>query len=166
MKEAEDQNAQHGIFLDANGFVSGGANLDLLLYTGDKRLIVPAFDNCARDCIVYRILEIVNHFLANDNPQNRKNYEWIFNNIKSAEFVSPMRPLEIIGVAKELFLVGQGTIIIPIFQWDQDWIGDRFIQTNYELFQVIHGLIKLDMIHTKYDTKLSTPITNFYKSTE
>eukprot|EP00747_Dinoflagellata_sp_TGD_P133680 gnl/TRDRNA2_/TRDRNA2_175235_c0_seq1.p1 gnl/TRDRNA2_/TRDRNA2_175235_c0~~gnl/TRDRNA2_/TRDRNA2_175235_c0_seq1.p1 ORF type:complete len:352 (+),score=-15.18 gnl/TRDRNA2_/TRDRNA2_175235_c0_seq1:89-1144(+) len=158
LSESRNSNAQQGILLDSDGFVVGCSGLDLLAYTGDKRLIVPIADDRTPDCRTQRILELVNQFLAHDSPDKRKDYEWLFENIKTAEFVSPMRPNELRSIASELFLVGGDGIIIPIFQWDEEWIGERFLKTDSELYHVIYKIVKLDSNYPGFDSSLLTSI--------
>jgi hypothetical protein len=129
-----------------------------LIYSGDKRLLAPCFDNCIAGCTVTRIIELVNLFLQNDTNKNREDHEWLYENIKSAEFVPLMRPREMIDLSKELFLVGSDIILIPIHQWDDEWLGDRFLHGYSELFQVLYTLIKRDMTYPGFDSSILTPL--------
>merc|ERR1712224_456256 len=156
LMEAQAKGSRQGVFLDTNGYVAGSSNLNFMVYTGDKRLLVPSFDNCLAGCTVNRIVELVNWFLCNDTYKNREDYEWIYENIKSAEIVPLMRPREMRDLAKELFLVGSDIVLIPIHQWDDEWLGDRFLDRYSELFQVIYTLINRDMTYPGFDSSLLT----------
>merc|ERR1712023_508239 len=156
--EAENSNSQMGIFVNSDGFVVGCSGLDLLAYTGDKRLIVPIADDFFPNCGTYRILELINQFLAYETPSKRRDYEWLFENVKSAEFVSQMRPDEIRDIASELYLVGGDAVLIPVFRWDEEWVGDQFLHASSELYQVIYKLVKLNMIHPEYDSSVISNI--------
>lgn len=158
LMEAEASGSQQGVFLDENGYVAGSSNLNFMLYTGDKRLLVPCFDNCLAGCTVTRVIELVNWFLNNDTYKNREDYEWLYENIKSAEFVPLMRPREMRDLARELFLVGSDIIIAPIFCWDDEWLGKQFLYGHSELFQVLYTLIKRDMTYPGYESSMLTPI--------
>jgi len=158
LKEAEDVCAQHGVFIDSNGFVVGGSNLDFLIYTGDKRLLIPTFDEFTIGCTIKRILEIVRQFLDNDNPNNREEYEWLYENIQSAEYVPLLRPHDMIDIAKEIFLVGGSEIIVPVYQWGNERVGEQSVYGKSELFRVLYTLIRQDMIYPGYDSSLLTPI--------
>merc|ERR1712118_81352 len=74
------------------------------------------------------------------------------------EFVPPMRPHEICALAKELFLVGGNTLLMPIYHWDKKWIGEQFVCAYSDLFRVLYTLIRQDMIYSGYDSSLLTPI--------
>jgi 4-amino-4-deoxychorismate lyase len=159
LKEAEDNDAFQGIFLDTNGYVSESSNRNLLIYTGDKRLVVPSFDNCQAGCTAKRIIELVSLFLSNNTYKNRNDYAWLYENIKSAEFVPLLRPREVRDLSKELFLVGTSGILTPVRQWDNEWIGDQFAFRNSKLFQVLYTLLRQDMAYPGYDSTLLTPIS-------
>jgi 4-amino-4-deoxychorismate lyase len=158
LKEAEDVHAQQGVFIDSNGFVVGSSNLDFLIYTGDKRLLIPTFDKFTIGCTAKRIIELVRQFLDNDNPNNREEYEWLYENIQSAEYVPLLRPHDMIDMAKEIFLVGGSEILFPVYQWENERVGEQSVYSKSELFRVLYTLIKQDMIYPGYDSSLLTSI--------
>merc|ERR1711972_981992 len=99
---------------------------------------------------IKRILELINHFLENKTP---KNYE----NIDPAELVPSMSPIEVRGLAKELFLIDSDILIMPVYEWDGEWVGDHFSENNSELFQVLFTILRQDMVFPGYDSSLLTP---------
>lgn len=154
--EAKERCAQQAVFLNASGYVEGSPGMNFLIFTGDKRLLFPSRDSFQICCTVNRVVELVNWFLSNDTSKNREDYEWLYDNIKSAEIVPLMRPQEIRSLAKELFLVGDDVILIPIHKWDDEWVGDRFLNGYSELFQVLYTIIKRDMTYPGFDSSLLT----------
>jgi 4-amino-4-deoxychorismate lyase len=157
-REARNKNVHLGVFVDVRDYVADSSNPTFLIYTGGKRLLMPYLDNGSPKCTAQRIFELVNHFLANDTPRNRKDYGWLYENIQSVEFVPPMRPHEMCALAKELFVVDGNTILMPVYSWDGQWIGDQFVQTTSELFTVLYTLLRQDMVYPGYDASLLTPI--------
>jgi len=57
--------------------------------------------------------------LVIDTIRNRQEFEWLYENISSAEFIGPMRPGAILELGKEVLLVGENEIIRPIIRWNK-----------------------------------------------
>lgn len=158
LRETEDNNAHHAILIDDNGFVFDSPGFAFLLYSGDKRLLIPSFDNNKTDPIALRIIELVNQLLSNDTLKNRKEFEWLYDNINSAEFVAPMRPREMLNLSKELFLVGTTRNLVPIYQWDDELVGNQFLHHGSELFRVLSNILGRDMTIPSNDSTVLTRI--------
>lgn len=155
--EAVSSGACQLVFLDVCGFVAHSMEYNFLLYTGDGRLLAPSFENSCADITVQRIIELVNDFLMNDDHNNRSSFEWLYNHVKSAEFVPSMRMEEICDLSKELFIVGNGKIR-EIHQWNDKWVGEQYAYADSELSRVLYTIMAYDKIHPGYDKSVLTPV--------
>jgi hypothetical protein len=147
----------HKIFLDVYGFVANCFEYNLLIYTGDGRLLVPSFENTYADPSVQRMIALVNYFLQNDFYNNRRSFEWLYKNIKSAEFTPSLCPREICDLSKELFIIGNGQIK-PIHRWDEQRIGEHFLEEESNLCRVLCTIMDYDKTYPGYDEGILTPI--------
>lgn len=145
------------IFRDLAGFVSQTNSCNLLLYTGDGRLIVPSFDNSCAGCTIQRLVDLVNNFLRSDRYENRKRFRWLYENIRSAEYVAPLHQEEILKLSRELFVVNEGDVT-PIYRWDDQWIGEKFAHSDSELNRVLNTILEYDMTYPGYSDSVLSPI--------
>jgi branched-subunit amino acid aminotransferase/4-amino-4-deoxychorismate lyase len=142
-------------FLDIYGFVAHTMEYSFLLYTGDGRILVPSFENSCAGITAQRIIELINDFRLNDDYKNRNSFDWLYNHVKSAEFVPSMGPSEIWELSEELFVVGDGKVRV-IHRWDDKWIGEH--HTESELLKVLRTIMAYDKIYPSYDKSTLTPL--------
>uniref|UniRef100_A0A2N9J1J0 Uncharacterized protein n=1 Tax=Fagus sylvatica TaxID=28930 RepID=A0A2N9J1J0_FAGSY len=106
--EAEEKGAYAAIWLDSDGFIAEGPNMNVAFVTKEKELLMPNFDKILSGCTAKRVLTL------------------------AAELVSKgkLRTIEIRNVtveegkkADEMMLIGSGVLVRPIVQWDDQVIG-------------------------------------------
>ncbi|KAL8244525.1 hypothetical protein R6Q59_010783 [Mikania micrantha] len=107
--EAEENGAYAAIWLDEQGFVAEGPNMNVAFVTQDNVLLMPPFDKILSGCTAKRVLE-----LAGDLVKNKK--------IRGVQVkdVSVEEGKE----AQEMMLIGSGVVVRPVLQWDDKIIGN------------------------------------------
>eukprot|EP00746_Dinoflagellata_sp_MGD_P152460 gnl/MRDRNA2_/MRDRNA2_83683_c0_seq1.p1 gnl/MRDRNA2_/MRDRNA2_83683_c0~~gnl/MRDRNA2_/MRDRNA2_83683_c0_seq1.p1 ORF type:complete len:361 (-),score=-9.58 gnl/MRDRNA2_/MRDRNA2_83683_c0_seq1:33-1115(-) len=156
-KKPQNLDSVEGIFLDVCGFVAHGGEYNFLIFTKDGRLLVPSFENSYANPTIQRIVELVDDFTTRDSQRNRQNFEWIYKNIKSAEFTPSLCMDEMVTLADELFLVGERVIKV-VQKWDGQWIGQQATRTGSDLHRFLCTIMNYDTSDPGYDRSKLTPI--------
>lgn len=107
--EAEEQGAFASIWVDDEGFVAEGPNVNVAFITKDKELILPVFDNILRGCTAVRLLELAPKLVEKGLLKSVKT-----ENIK----------VEDAKLSDEMMYVGSTLPVLPIVSWDDKPIGD------------------------------------------
>lgn len=171
LKEAEDQGLDQGLFLDEQGRIAEGPNMNIMYYTGDRRLLVPTFDNCLDGCTAKRIVERVNEILGSTDPMVRENFQRFRELFVGAEYIAPLTTKEALLKAREIFLVGSSIIVRPVVMIDgkvgimapstcelcpcpytklgtapcTQFVGDRYDEVTSEVYKALWQSIYDDM---------------------
>ena len=120
--EAEEAGAFAGIWLDNDGFVAEGPNMNVAFVTKEKELIMPHFEKILSGCTAKRVLTLAESLLRERKLQGIR--------------------MKIVTVeegkkADEMMLIGSGVVVCPVVQWDEQVIGDGeyflyFLQKFYD----------------------------------
>lgn len=110
--DAQAEGFDQGIFLDSNGDVAEGPNMNLGVILHDGTLIVPPFDSTLAGITVRRALELAEEAMTRG----------ILDGVNKIE----RRPLGLREAkgALEVFLVGTSLPVMPVVKWDDQMIGD------------------------------------------
>ncbi|KAJ0770439.1 putative aminodeoxychorismate lyase [Helianthus annuus] len=107
--EAEENGAYAAIWLDEQGFVAEGPNMNVAFVTPESDLLMPPFDKILSGCTSKRVLELVRHLVQ----------------------IGQLRGVQVRDVsvkegkqAREMMLIGSGVVVRPVLQWDDQVIGN------------------------------------------
>eukprot|EP00252_Welwitschia_mirabilis_P022650 TRINITY_DN6197_c0_g1_i1.p1 TRINITY_DN6197_c0_g1~~TRINITY_DN6197_c0_g1_i1.p1 ORF type:complete len:392 (-),score=70.12 TRINITY_DN6197_c0_g1_i1:36-1211(-) len=106
--EAEEKGAFAGIWIDRNGFVAEGPNMNVAFVNHDNELIMPSFENILAGCTAKRLLELAPRLIDKGLIAGTK-----LKNITAEEGKK----------AKEMMLIGSGVLVCPVIMWDEIMIG-------------------------------------------
>ncbi|KAK7293835.1 hypothetical protein RJT34_16710 [Clitoria ternatea] len=107
--EAEEVGAFAGIWLDNEGFVAEGPNMNVAFVTKEKELIMPHFDKILKGCTAQRVLTLAESLLRESKLLGIR--------VKNVT-------VEEGKTADEMMLIGSGILVCPVVQWDEQVIGD------------------------------------------
>lgn len=108
--EAEAKGAYAGIWVDNDGFIAEGPNMNVaFVVNGGKELVMPRFDNVLNGCTAKRTLTLAEQLVSKGMLKSVKVMNVTVENGKKAD---------------EMMLLGSGVLIRPVIQWDEDVIGD------------------------------------------
>ncbi|KAL1353102.1 hypothetical protein AAHE18_06G214100 [Arachis hypogaea] len=107
--EAEEAGAFAGIWLDHEGFVAEGPNMNVAFVTKEKELIMPHFDKILSGCTAKRVLTLAEKLLSKGKLRGIRMKHVTVEEGKSAA---------------EMMLIGSGVLVCPVVQWDEQVIGD------------------------------------------
>ncbi|KAG6706068.1 hypothetical protein I3842_07G208800 [Carya illinoinensis] len=107
--EAEENDAYAAIWLDGEGIVAEGPNMNVAFVTKDKELLMPNFDNILSGCTAKRVLTLANELVREGKLQGVK-----VRNVTVDEGKK----------SNEMMLIGSGVLVRPVIQWDEQVIGD------------------------------------------
>ncbi|GAA0153780.1 transaminase [Lithospermum erythrorhizon] len=107
--EAEAKGALASIWVDEQGYVGEGPNMNVAFITKEKELVLPCFDRILRGCTALRLLELAPRLVEQGKLKGVK-----VANISAVEAKE----------ASEMMYVGSGWPIGPIVMWDDKPIGD------------------------------------------
>uniref|UniRef100_A0A7N0RJE5 aminodeoxychorismate lyase n=2 Tax=Kalanchoe fedtschenkoi TaxID=63787 RepID=A0A7N0RJE5_KALFE len=137
--EAEDAGAFASIWVDEEGYVAEGPNVNVGFITNDKELILPYFDKILRGCTAKRLLELAPKLVE----QGR---------LKSVKLAN--LTVEEAKAASEMFYVGSTLPLLPIIEWDGQAIGDGKVG---ELTMALSDLVWEDMVAGPDTQRLPVP---------
>ncbi|XP_062218809.1 D-amino-acid transaminase, chloroplastic isoform X2 [Phragmites australis] len=106
--EGEENGAFTGIWLDDEGFVAEGSNMNVGFVTKSKELLMPRFDKILSGCTVKRVMTLAEQLVADGRLSGI-----ISRNVSVQEG----------KVANEMMLIGSGIIVKSVVQWDDQIIG-------------------------------------------
>jgi len=107
--EAKEKGLDNGVFIDADGNVGEGSNMNTAFVTRDRILKHPRFDNILSGCTVLRLLELAPALIA----------QGLIKEIKVSDI-----PVEEAMVAAEMMLIGSSIYVAPVVEWDGHTVGD------------------------------------------
>lgn len=107
--EAKEHGLDNGVFIDANGNVGEGSNMNCAFVSQDGVLRHPQFDQILTGCTISRLLGLAER-LVDDGT------------IKSIH-VGDISVAEARACA-EMMLIGSGISVAPVVEWDGHKIGD------------------------------------------
>ncbi|KAB2086541.1 hypothetical protein ES319_A04G039700v1 [Gossypium barbadense] len=137
--EAEDKGAYASIWVDDDGFIAEGPNVNVAFITNDKELILPPFDKILSGCTAKRLLELASKLVE----QGR---------LKSVK-TSNLTIMEAKGAA-EMMYIGSTLPILPIIMWDEQPIGDGKVG---DLTMALSDLLWHDMLAGSNTHRICVP---------
>ncbi len=107
--EAKENGVDNGVFIDAEGNVGEGSNMNMAFVTKDGVLRHPRFDNILSGCTVLRLLELAPVLIQQGTLKDIQ--------------VGDLR-MEDAKKAAEMMLIGSSIYVAPVVEWDGQTIGD------------------------------------------
>ena len=107
--EAKDGGADHGLFLDAQGYVAESSHMNVAFVNADNVLCHPAYDAILTGITAQRMLYLARQLV------NAGELEGIaLRNV----------PIQEWRAAREILLLGSSLKVAPVVQWDDHMVGD------------------------------------------
>ncbi|CAI9093501.1 OLC1v1029010C3 [Oldenlandia corymbosa var. corymbosa] len=125
--EAEEKGAYASIWLDFDGFVAEGPNMNVAFVTKEKELLTPEFDKILSGCTVKRVLALAESLVVNGMLTGIRVDKVTIEEGKAAE---------------EMMLIGSGVLVRSVVEWDEQQIGDG---KEGPVAQALRNLILDDM---------------------
>ncbi len=107
--EAKEHGLDNGVFVDAEGNVGEGSNMNCAFVSREGVLRHPRFDNILSGCTMKRLLELAGRLVERGVIR-----DVVVEDIPVAEAKA----------SAEMMLVGSSIYVAPVVQWDDDVIGD------------------------------------------
>lgn len=107
--EAEGNGSYAAIWLDDDGFIAEGPNMNVAFVTKEKELVMPHFDKILSGCTAKRVLALAEGLVKDGKLRGIR-----VGNLSVEEGKK----------ADEMMLIGSGVIVRPVLQWDEQVIGD------------------------------------------
>ncbi|CAN1179393.1 D-amino-acid transaminase, chloroplastic [Linum perenne] len=137
--EAEDQGAFASIWVDEQGYVAEGPNVNVAFVTQDKELILPPFHNILRGCTALRLLELGTKLVEQGKLKSVRTDKLTVEEAKGA---------------CEMMFVGSTLPLLPIVMWDDQPIGDGKVG---ELTMALSDLLWDDMVAGPATQRIPVP---------
>ena len=139
--EAEDQGAFASIWIDEEGYIAEGPNVNVAFISQDKELILPIFDKILSGRTALRLLQLAPKLIEQGRLKSVKTGNLTVEEAKGAA---------------EMMYVGSTLPILPIVMWDEQPIGDgnTTILFTFFFFLVNGGLLFGCSLFTTYYIKL------------
>ena len=107
--EAKEAGFDTGVFIDADGYVGEGSNMNVAFVTNDAVLVHPTFDHILAGCTSLRMLDLAKQL------RDRGVLKGIeVRDVSVAEA----------RASREMLLMGSSVKVVSIVQWDDQVIGD------------------------------------------
>ncbi|WVZ76953.1 hypothetical protein U9M48_024862 [Paspalum notatum var. saurae] len=125
--EGEENGAFTGIWLDDEGFVAEGSNMNVGFVTKNKELLMPRFDKILSGCTAKRVLTLAEQLVEDG---------------RLSGIISRDVSVKEGKTSSEMMLIGSGILVKPVVQWD-----DKIIGSGQEgpIAQALYDLILEDM---------------------
>lgn len=107
--EAEETGAFAAIWLDGEGFIAEGPNMNVAFVTKERLLLMPQFDKILSGCTAKRVLTLAKALVREGKLHGIKVGNVTVEEGKKAE---------------EMILLGSGVLVRPVVQWDEQVIGN------------------------------------------
>ncbi|XP_065862021.1 D-amino-acid transaminase, chloroplastic-like [Euphorbia lathyris] len=137
--EAEEKGAASSIWVDDDGYIAEGPNVNLAFITEDKELILPSFDKILSGCTALRLLHLATKLVEQGRLKSVKT-----NNLTVEEGRR----------ATEMMYVGSTLPLLPIVMWDELPVGDGKVG---ELTMALSDLVWDDMVAGSGNQRIWVP---------
>ena len=107
--EAKEKGFDNGIFVDSNGNVGEGSNMNTAFVSEDDTLKHPKFDNILSGCTAKRLLELAESLIG----------KGIIKDVKICDI-----SVEEARESREMMFIGSSIGVAPIVEWDNKKIGN------------------------------------------
>lgn len=137
--EAEEKGAFASIWVDDEGYVAEGPNVNVAFVTHDNELILPFFEKILSGCTAKRLLELAPKLVENGRLKSVKTGNITVEEAKRAA---------------EMMYVGSTLPVLPIIEWDETPIGNGKVG---ELTMALSDLVWEDMVVGPETHRLKVP---------
>lgn len=117
--EAEEKGTFASIWVDEEGYIAEGPNVNVAFITHDKELILPCFDKILSGCTAKRLLELAPRLVEQGRLKGIKTGNLTVEEAKGAA---------------EMMYVGSTLPLLPIISWDEQPIGDGMQKLQLDFF--------------------------------
>lgn len=125
--EAEESSAYAAIWLDGDGYVAEGPNMNVAFVTEGKELVMPKFDKILRGCTARRVLVLAESLVEEGRLRGIRVGDVTVEEGKKAD---------------EMMLIGSGVLVRAVVQWDDQVIGDgKIIFLSFLFLSCIHFMM-------------------------
>ncbi|KAF5936156.1 hypothetical protein HYC85_027285 [Camellia sinensis] len=107
--EAEENGGYAAIWLDQEGYVAEGPNMNVAFVTKEKELLMPHFDKILSGCTARRVLVLAEGLVKEGKIRGIRVRNVTVEEGKGAD---------------EMMLIGSGVLVRSVLQWDEQIIGD------------------------------------------
>ena len=107
--EAEEKGAYASIWIDEEGYIAEGPNVNVAFINHDKELLLPSFDKILIGCTAKRLLQLAAKLVEQGRLKG----------VRTANLT-----VEEGKGAAEMMFVGSTLPVLPIITWDDQPIGD------------------------------------------
>ncbi|XP_073396960.1 D-amino-acid transaminase, chloroplastic isoform X2 [Physcomitrium patens] len=110
--EAEEKGANVGIWLDEDGNIAEGQNMNVGFLTNEGELLLPPFDRILSGCTAKRVLELVPQLIKENAIPGLKSVKQTKISLSEAK------------IAAEMMIIISGEMIMPVVEWDGKPVGN------------------------------------------
>ncbi|KAL3631439.1 hypothetical protein CASFOL_024423 [Castilleja foliolosa] len=137
--EAEEKGASGSIWVDEEGYVAEGPNVNVAFVTREKELVLPLFDRILSGCTALRLIELAPKLVELGLLKGVRTKNLTVEEAKGSD---------------EMMYVGSGLPILPIIMWDEKPIGDGNVG---ELTMALSDLLWEDMVAGPQTQRIRVP---------
>ncbi|KAK1275513.1 hypothetical protein QJS04_geneDACA022470 [Acorus gramineus] len=137
--EAEEKGTFASIWVDDEGYIAEGPNVNVAFITKDKELVLPSFDKILSGCTAKRLLALAPKLVENGRLGSVSTRDITLGEAKDAA---------------EMMFVGSGLPILPIIEWDEQHVGDGLVG---ELTMALSDLLWEDMLSGPETQRVCVP---------
>ncbi|GAB4846489.1 hypothetical protein Ancab_025494 [Ancistrocladus abbreviatus] len=140
--EAEENGASASIWVDDEGYVAEGPNMNVAFIINDKELILPSFNKILSGCTAKRLLELAPNLVEQGKLKSVKTGNLAVEEAKAA---------------LEMMFVGSTLPILPIIMWDGKPIGN-----GEEIEKQLRNWNRIDQrLHNDCSPSFKPPLSSF-----
>ncbi|KAH7673867.1 4-amino-4-deoxychorismate lyase protein [Dioscorea alata] len=107
--EAEEHGAFSSVWVDKEGYIAEGPNVNVAFISKAKELLLPSFDKILSGCTAKRLLSLASQLVE----------KGLLQSVRATNIT-----LEQAKDSAEMMYVGSGLPLLPIIEWDGQPIGD------------------------------------------
>ncbi|PIA42673.1 hypothetical protein AQUCO_02000251v1, partial [Aquilegia coerulea] len=137
--EAEEKGGFAAIWLDEDGYIAEGPNMNVAFVTKENELLMPSFDKILSGCTARRVLSLSELLVREGKLSGIR-----VGNVTMEEGKK----------ACEMMLIGSGILVRPVLQWDEQIIGDG---KEGPVAQALMDLVLEDMKSGPSDVRVAVP---------
>ncbi|KAF9611568.1 hypothetical protein IFM89_033572 [Coptis chinensis] len=137
--EAEEKGAFASIWIDDEGYIAEGPNVNVAFISKEKELLLPLFDKILAGCTAKRLLQLAPKLVE----------QGLLKSVSTSNLT-----VEQAKDSVEMMYVGSGLPILPIIMWDDQPIGEGKVG---ELTIALSDLLWDDMVAGPDTQRISVP---------
>ncbi|KAK4255843.1 hypothetical protein QN277_008787 [Acacia crassicarpa] len=137
--EAEEKGAFASIWVDEEGYIAEGPNVNVAFITQEKELVMPLFDKILRGCTARRLLELAPKLVEEGHLKGVTTRNLTVEEAKGSA---------------EMMFVGSTLPLLPITTWHDQPIGDGNVG---KLTMLLSDLLWDDMLAGPHTQRIAVP---------